>query len=218
MTEPTRLSDELGDWSERIRRARDRQAPHLREVTSVNFEQQQAARRETAWCDEVGPVLAGATVDTLDGDLARWVAEWIDGDRTADLVLMGSVGCGKTWAATAAARTAHMDFMAVRWWTVPSLMEALRPDGNRSGALIGAQCCEVLVLDDLGRDKPTDWTLEQLHLVLDERNRFARPTVVTSNLSPEDLGRRIGRQATSRLLGGDVIGGVPAATDDRRMA
>ncbi len=214
MSRPTRLGDELADWKARTEQARNRQAPNLRTVPATIDPD---VARADQWTELVGRRLANATPDTLDGDLARWVTVWL-ADPTPDLLFLGPVGSGKTWAATAAARERWMDGCRVEWWTAPSLLEAMRPDGDREPTLRRCQTADVLVVDDLGRDKPTDWTLEQLHLVLDHRHRHMLPTVVTSNWSPVDLPGRIGRQAASRLLGAETVGGVPSDGADRRMA
>lgn len=49
--------------------------------------------------------------------------------------------------------------------------------------------CKVkcLIIDDLGAEKNSDWTCEQLFRILNERYNNARQTIITSNLTPEKL-------------------------------
>jgi DNA replication protein DnaC len=65
---------------------------------------------------------------------------------------------------------------------------------------------ELLVLDDLGRERPTDWVEETLTLIIDTRYNERRPTIITSNYGlmddstePNALISRIGFRTMSRL-------------------
>ncbi len=63
----------------------------------------------------------------------------------------------------------------------------------------------LLVLDDVGRDNPTEFTDGTYWTVFDRRLEAQLPTIVTTNKSPHDvvgdtLGERIGHPALSRLL------------------
>jgi DNA replication protein DnaC len=67
---------------------------------------------------------------------------------------------------------------------------------------------EVLVLDDLGSVKPTDWVWDMVSMVLNTRYNQKRMTIVTSNFEnlpagaqkDQTLGDRIGDRMRSRLL------------------
>ncbi|HUS92194.1 MAG TPA: hypothetical protein VM695_10115 [Phycisphaerae bacterium] len=60
-------------------------------------------------------------------------------------------------------------------------------------------CPGLLVLDDLGAEKVTDWVDEMLYLVVDGRIEANKPIITTTNLTPQELGERNPRLA-SRLL------------------
>jgi len=60
--------------------------------------------------------------------------------------------------------------------------------------------CDLLVLDDLGAEKVTDWVQDVLFRIVDGRYRAVRPILVTTNLAPNDLPRTIGERITDRLL------------------
>jgi DNA replication protein DnaC len=59
--------------------------------------------------------------------------------------------------------------------------------------------CGVLVLDDLGAEKVTDFSITTLYLIIDRRNRDLRPTIVTTNLSLQEIGEKIDGRISSRL-------------------
>ena len=68
---------------------------------------------------------------------------------------------------------------------------------------------DVLILDDLGTEKVTDWSREQLFLIINGRYEDCRPTVITSNYAPGHVGARFsgrdddevpGQRLASRLI------------------
>lgn len=131
-----------------------------------------------------------------DRKIARW---WTDGDLT--LVLRSdTTGVGKTHAAFAIGNEAVAEHGA--WaaaWTVSELNEALRP-GRDETALDVACECDLLVLDDLGTEHLTEWTVERLLVVLDARSRNEKRTIVTTNLSGEVILDRYGDRILDRIL------------------
>ena len=63
--------------------------------------------------------------------------------------------------------------------------------------------CEVdlLHLDDLGAEKRTEWVLEQLYSIVNERWQNERSIVVTTNLGLDELRDQIGLRTVSRIEG-----------------
>jgi DNA replication protein DnaC len=74
---------------------------------------------------------------------------------------------------------------------------------------------DVAFLDDLGVERATEWTMQQVHRILDDRHADMLPTVVTSNLEPADLKTALGEATYSRLIGSGAIV-LRLAGDDRR--
>ena len=107
------------------------------------------------------------------------------------LVLAGNIGTGKTHLAAALLTGAIRSGQQGLYRSVPSLMNRLRsfgPKGDYQDVLNAAVRCDVLVLDDLGAERCTDWAGEQLYIIIDERYTANRHTVVTTNFpTPEDL-------------------------------
>jgi DNA replication protein DnaC len=58
---------------------------------------------------------------------------------------------------------------------------------------------ELLVIDDIGVEKVSDWLAEQIYLVVNHRYENRLPMIVTSNQSLEDLARTHRPQICSRL-------------------
>lgn len=180
------------------------------------------ARLEAAqWQRVIPPRFRHAHVDQLDEPFASAVSEWRQNPGRS-LVLLGSVGCGKTHAACAALRLAIEAGRDVAFWPVTELLDALRPDGagadmeRLTGA--GHRTISQLVVDDLGTERLTDWGHERLYTLVNKRWLNGLSIIATSNLSVNGgkgpLVDAVGERLYSRLVDGAVV--VQAAGEDRR--
>lgn len=62
------------------------------------------------------------------------------------------------------------------------------------------ETADALVIDDIGREKPTDWVRETLFLLIDARYNAKRPTIFTSNYHPRELAERLSEPIADRIL------------------
>lgn len=182
------------------------------------------AARETYWDDRV-PFrfrryrLAGAT----DAAAVAAVRAWCDGlpaGAGRNLYLGGPVGTGKTGLAVGALRVVH-ESGARRYLFcgVPALLDAMRARGREAAGaedpMTAAVAASVLVLDDLGAERPTDWVAERLYVLVNARYEKQLPTVVTTNLAPDELREAVGARVVSRLVEDCEL--VLVGGKDRRM-
>lgn len=81
------------------------------------------------------------------------------------------------------------------------------------------QTYKVLMLDDIGMEKPTEWVIDRLQLMIDSRTVTGLGSlVVATNLNQDDLSSRLGARIGSRLwdkTSDRVIRVVMRATDYR---
>jgi DNA replication protein DnaC len=123
------------------------------------------------------------------------------------LWFMGDVGTGKTTLAMLVSKEAIKRGHTVAIYSVPRLLAEIRDTydtgaGDRSHADLFAHlvAVDVLHLDDLGAEKQTEWVLEQLYSLVNERYEQERSIVVTTNLiETASLEQQIGRRTVSRL-------------------
>jgi DNA replication protein DnaC len=92
-------------------------------------------------------------------------------------------------------------------YSVPRLLAEIkdtydRDSGDSYMQLFRRLCAvDLLHLDDLGAERPTEWVLEQLYSIVNERWQEQRSIVVTSNLMDLDAVReQVGARTVSRLL------------------
>jgi len=118
------------------------------------------------------------------------------------LLLSGASGCGKTHIAAAIVNALLEGGEPALFVVVPDLLDHLR-SAYQPGAEIGydelferVRSAPVLVLDDLGTHSPTAWAQEKLFQLINHRFNARLPTVVTTNLLPEQLDDRLRTRLT----------------------
>jgi DNA replication protein DnaC len=146
---------------------------------------------------------------------AQRVIETFPAGEGADrgLLLMGMPGVGKTHLAVAILKTCIFDRAARGlFYTTSDLMALLRSTytgdekATESQVLRTITAADVLVLDELGRERATEWRDEMLHLIVNTRYSERRLTMFTTNFDiasdmtdPDSLQCRVGFRVYSRL-------------------
>ncbi len=75
--------------------------------------------------------------------------------------------------------------------------------------------CDLLIIDDLGTEMTTQFTVSALYQIVNTRLLEGRPTIISTNLPAAELKQRYSPQIASRLLG--VYECYSFAGDDIRM-
>ncbi len=129
------------------------------------------------------------------------------GPQSGNLLLSGDTGLGKTFLSGCIARTVADGGHSVVYVSAPHLFQNLefsrfRPneeEPRREAARYSA--CDLLIIDDLGTEMVNQFTVSALYTLLNDRLMGSQPTVISTNLNSEDLGRRYSPQIASRLMG-----------------
>jgi DNA replication protein DnaC len=166
------------------------------------------------------PMFLNAVPD--DPQVRDWVQQFLDDPAACpSLLLLGPVGTGKSHQAIGALRGSVLGSAKNRrpltwhYTTHPKLNADLRPAPDDTHLAVYDQCEQVdlLVLDDLGAGKATDWTADTLYRLVDTRWAYQRPIVATTNLTAPELREAVGARVASRLASGVQ---VALKGDDRR--
>lgn len=175
----------------------------------------QSENRARRWTSRLPQSYAEARLALLDDDQHRQeVSDWLD-TRSPTLLMAGTVGSGKTHAAYAVGHEAVARGLHVEACTTYDLLHALRPDGDTALAS-GARYCDLLLLDDLGVGKVTDFAVDEITHLIGSRLAEGRRQVITTNATADVLREAWGTRLVSRLTDGACILVFRGA--DRRVA
>lgn len=130
-------------------------------------------------------------------------------NATDSIVMAGKTGCGKTHLAVAMMQECQLRHQI--FVPVPELLLRIRTsfDGKskdtEAGIINEYAVADLLVMDDLGAEKTTEYSITTLYLILDRRNRAEKKTIVTTNLTLEEIEKSMGSRIASRLAEMKVI-------------
>jgi DNA replication protein DnaC len=128
-------------------------------------------------------------------------------DQGRGLALHGDRGTGKTTLAMLVSQYALRAHRSVAIYTAPRLLSEIRmtyeDDATQSydSLMRRLRGVDLLHVDDLAVARTTDWVLEQLYSVVNDRYQDERSIIYTADVaSPTDLGEHIGARTASRLV------------------
>lgn len=135
------------------------------------------------------------TFETDDGsnaEVSRAMRRYVDGwermkVENLGLLLHGPVGSGKTFYAAAIANALMQNgvrCLMTNFATVIMKLQGMY--AGRAEYLESIAKVPLLILDDLGAERQSEFMLEQVYTIVDARYRIQRPLIVTTNLDMGD--------------------------------
>ena len=137
-----------------------------------------------------------------------------------NLLFSGGTGLGKTFLSACIARAVADRGYSVAYESAPHLFARLErakftPDEDARRQAEKYTTYDLLIIDDLGTEMGGQFTTSALYTLLNDRLLSAKPTIISTNLNTDDLGRRYSPQIASRLNGSFLR--VPFLGDDIRV-
>jgi DNA replication protein DnaC len=119
-------------------------------------------------------------------------------------VVIGNPGTGKTYLASAILAYALRHFNTVRYWKEEFLFNHLRKSIDEFGDYITtlqlATDDDFCVIDDVGSTPVNDWRKEIIFNAMDIRYGTALPTLITSNLTREQISKKYDPRTADRIF------------------
>ena len=151
----------------------------------------------------------------LDPRILPWVENFRAVGRSRALIIVGTIGAGKTWSLWKINET-----LVDRGWRgrcdivdAYELKEAT--DRPVNWDLVNRwRNADLRCSDDIGSQQLNNWDMDALHALIDHRRQHQKATVITSNTS--DLRPLLGERVASRIAGGATA--VVFDNNDRRRA
>jgi len=126
--------------------------------------------------------------------------------NAGNLLFVGNTGLGKTFLSACIANEVADKGFSVTYESAPRLFEKLNKnqfspdDQSRENAARISQC-DLLILDDLGTELTTNFTVAALYSLISDRLQSGKPTIISTNLNANEVAQRYSPQIASRLMG-----------------
>ena len=120
----------------------------------------------------------------------KYVAQWPRMlENGTGLLLWGNVGTGKTYIAAAIANALLDENVPVMMTSFSRILGAIPgpASGNQTEAIDHLMRYPLLIIDDLGIERDTPYTMEQVFNIIDSRYRSGKPMIITTNLTMQEL-------------------------------
>ena len=129
-------------------------------------------------------------IDVPMDTLRRYVEKWEDMQReNIGLLLYGDVGTGKSFGAACIANSLieqSISACMINLSTVLNSMGGFQSE-EKNTYISDLMRYPLLILDDFGMERQTEYALEQVFNVIDARYRSGKPLIITTNLSMAEL-------------------------------
>jgi DNA replication protein DnaC len=131
-------------------------------------------------------------------------------EASSNLLFQGGTGLGKTYLSACIARVAAARGFSVCYDTAASALENYElakfgrdtEEGEAAAVRIKRmESCDLMILDDLGTEMPTPMGQSALYTLINNRLVNGKKTIISTNLSNEELGKRYTPQIASRIMG-----------------
>ncbi|MCC5876023.1 MAG: ATP-binding protein [Candidatus Sumerlaeia bacterium] len=156
--------------------------------------------------------------------VAEAYARGFNTDEREGFILRGPTGCGKTHIAVAILKAVIRRGYTGVYFNFTDLLSRIRDsyqeDGTETeGALLNiVDSCDLLVLDDVGAERASEFVRDRLYLIINRRYENARPIIITTNLDDDEMRERVGERTASRLCEMCAIPFPPFPAQDYRRA
>lgn len=114
----------------------------------------------------------------------RYAEVFLEKNLTEGIIFFGNSGTGKTYASACISNYLLENKKTVLAINMTSYLNKLKTDFNLENIILkNIADCDLLILDDLGTEKVSDWVYEKIFLLIDTRYKAKKPLIITTNLN-----------------------------------
>ncbi len=126
--------------------------------------------------------------------------------QSQSLIMIGKTGLGKTHLSLAIANKIIEKGHDVYYDSVQNIMSKLENEhfsknSSEESTLDDVMNCDLLILDDLGVEFSTQFTIAQLHNIINTRILHSLPTIISTNIDIENIEQMYSQRIASRIFG-----------------
>lgn len=108
--------------------------------------------------------------------------------KNQGLLMHGEPGTGKTFAAACIANHLLSQGISVVMTSFVKILSSLDNDPQSEEKIMKRlQDARLLIIDDLGAERSTEYALEKVYNIIDTRYREGKPMILTTNLTPREM-------------------------------
>ncbi len=128
--------------------------------------------------------------------------------ESESLYLHGATGLGKTHLSLAIANTVAEKGYKVIYDSAQNILSSLEREkfssNNTGGREREILDCDLLIIDDLGSEFSTQFTVAAVYNIINTRLNRSKPVIISTNLTGQELEAKYTQRITSRIIGGYV--------------
>jgi DNA replication protein DnaC len=107
--------------------------------------------------------------------------------RGGGILMWGDVGTGKTFTAACIANALIKKHIPVLMTSFTKINNDIFQEIDKNRYIDSLNHFKLLIIDDLGVERKSDYALENLFTIIDERYKSNKPLIITTNLTLEQL-------------------------------
>ena len=108
-------------------------------------------------------------------------------EKSQGLLFWGNTGTGKSFAAACIANALLEKHISVIMTSMVKVLELAGMREDEDNVLDRIRTADLVIIDDLGAERGTDYSLEKVYGVIDDRYRSNKPMIITTNLLLKDM-------------------------------
>lgn len=134
---------------------------------------------------------------------------------TKGFLISGPTGVGKTYILHALQNHFRYTMQFENWVTLLLEYKDRMENGYQGEAIASLFSKQVLVIDDIGAEKITEWAIERLYIIINKAYERGHIVIIATNLAPDELREKYGDRIFSRL--NEMCTLLELDGEDRRM-